>query len=97
MGQDRTIILDKKIGDRDDPRESTTHHSKELSGRLAADGVEFDWRATRLGGSWFVTVQNPTCGSRSQLTNHDPIDFALALAKQTVALEAAIGKLPREG
>jgi hypothetical protein len=96
VGNDRTVILDERIEDRDG-RESTAQHSNVLGGRLAADGVEFEWLATRLGGQWFVTVQNPACGSRGQLTEHDPIDFALTLAKQTVALEAAMGRLVREG
>jgi hypothetical protein len=95
--RDRTVIVDNRLGEHDDPKEWTPRRGKELRGRLAADGVEFDWLATRLGAQWFVTVENPTCGSRGQLTDRDPIDFALALAKQTVALEAAMSRLLREG
>jgi hypothetical protein len=78
---DRTVILDKSIGDTDRAEELALQQSKELRGRLSAHGMEFDWRAIRLRGQWFVTVRNPTC-SRSQLTEDDPINFALSLAKQ---------------
>lgn len=83
MSNDSTDVLDKHVGKLALPPQGTAdERSSLLDGHLVVDGIEFSWQARSLYGVWFVGVSSATCGSRSQLTQDDPLVFASQLARQ---------------
>lgn len=95
MAYDSTVVLDRDYS-QEPKRSRAVSANDRLGGRLNALGVEFHWQARALQGMWFVSVASAVSGSRSRLTQDDPIDFALQLAKQLARQTPASGKKSEE-